>query len=92
MPSDCVFCKISDGSIPAKREFENETYVVFHDIHPQAKTHLLIIPKRHLATVNDMATVEDVELIGGMFLLAKDLAAKRGISGYKLQFNVGKDG
>ncbi len=92
MPSDCVFCKIASGAIPAKKEFEDETYVVFHDIAPKAKTHLLIIPKRHIATVNDMASVEDVELIGGMFLLAKEIAAKKGIAGYKLQFNVGKDG
>jgi histidine triad (HIT) family protein len=92
MSSDCVFCKIAAGTIPANKEFEDETYVVFHDLHPKAKTHLLIIPKRHLASVDDMKTVEDVDLIGGMFLLAKEIAAKRGIAGYKLQFNVGPEG
>ena len=92
MPADCVFCKIADDSIPAKKEYEDDSYVVFHDLHPKAKTHLLIIPTRHIATVNDMASEQDVELIGGMFLLAKKIAAEKGIPGYKLQFNVGPEG
>lgn len=92
MPNDCIFCKIAAGAIPTKKEFEDETYVVFYDIHPKAKTHLLIIPKRHIATVNDMKTEADVELIGGMFLLAKKIAEQKGIAGYRLQFNVGPEG
>ena len=92
MSDSCVFCRIAAKEVPAKIVHEDASYVAFHDIRPKAKTHILIIPKRHLPTVNDMKDLADVELIGGMFLLAKELAGKMGIPGYKLNLNVGPEG
>lgn len=86
--SDCLFCKIAEGKIPAKLAYQDENYVAFHDINPQAPTHVLIIPRRHVATLNDL-TAGDNDLVGGMFLVAQKLAAELGIaeSGYRCVFN-----
>ena len=88
---DCIFCKIIKGELPAEKIFENEEIIAFKDINPKAKTHLLIVPKKHIPTINDLNEAEGDELlIGKMTLVARDLAQEKGLSGYNLQFNVGK--
>lgn len=91
--TDCLFCKITNGDIPARRIFENETLVAFHDLHPQAPTHLLIVPKRHIPTLNACG-VQDVGLLGEMLLVATHLAHENSFSesGYRLVFNVNSGG
>jgi len=89
--SDCIFCKIVAGEIPAEKVFEDDDVLAFADIQPAAPVHILIIPKRHIATIAD-ADEEDAELLGKLILTAKKIAAEQGLSGYKLNFNVGKDG
>lgn len=89
MVKDCLFCKIVKGEVPSKFLFEDDFFVVFRDINPHAPVHLLIVPKRHIRSINDL-TGEDRETLGQMFMIAKDMAKKEGIdkSGYKLLFNV----
>lgn len=89
--SSCIFCKISNGEMGVRFLFEDEVCVVFRDIKPKAKTHLLIVPKRH---VDSVATMDesDESLIGHMFFCAKKAAEMLKLSGYNLQINVGKDG
>jgi histidine triad (HIT) family protein len=87
--SDCLFCKIVDGEIPAKLVHEDDDVVAFEDIHPQAPVHLLIIPRRHIASLND-ATDADAELLGRVMLVARRLARARGVAtGYRLINNCG---
>ncbi len=88
--SDCIFCKIINKEIPSKFIFESENIVAFHDIHPQAPTHILILPKKHIATINDMEK-EDINLIGELFFTAKQIAKEKGISSYRLAINVGEE-
>ncbi|WP_428412979.1 HIT domain-containing protein, partial [Legionella sp.] len=85
----CLFCKIAGGAIPATVVFEDNELMAFRDLHPQAPTHVLIIPKQHIATIND-ATDENQALLGKMILRAKQLAQAEGFSdsGYRLVFNV----
>ena len=88
---DCVFCKIAGKEKEADLVFEDDRFVVFKDIKPSAKIHLLIVPKKH---INSVAHLEDADavLAGQMILVARDTAKKLGLSGYKLLFNVGRDG
>ncbi|USQ13471.1 histidine triad nucleotide-binding protein [Legionella lytica] len=90
---DCLFCKIAGGAIPATVVFEDDELMAFRDLHPQAPTHVLIIPKQHIATIND-ATDENQALLGKMILRAKQLAQAEGFSdsGYRLVFNVNPHG
>ncbi|MFJ1268402.1 histidine triad nucleotide-binding protein [Legionella lytica] len=90
---DCLFCKIAGGAIPATVVYEDEELMAFRDLHPQAPTHVLIIPKQHIATIND-ATDENQALLGKMILRAKQLAQAEGFSdsGYRLVFNVNPHG
>ena len=90
---NCLFCNISHGEIPATIIFEDEDILAFHDIRPQAPIHILVIPKKHIATINDL-TIEEEQLIGKMVLTAKNLAHSEGISqtGYRLVFNVNSGG
>lgn len=90
---DCLFCKIVDKTIPAEIIFEDEQLLIFRDIQPQAPEHLLVIPKKHIATINDLTT-EDQGLIGHMILSAKKIAAELGFaeSGYRLNFNCNEQG
>jgi histidine triad (HIT) family protein len=87
-PADCLFCKIADKKINARVAYEDEHYVAFHDINPQAPVHLLIVPRRHIGTLNDL-TPGDAQTVGGMFDLARRLAADHGIAeaGYRAVFN-----
>lgn len=86
---NCIFCKIADRSIPAKIVFENDNILAFEDLHPQAPTHILIIPKKHIATLND-ATTQDQSLLGEVILSASAIAKDRHISssGYRLVANT----
>ncbi|MEA1968831.1 MAG: histidine triad nucleotide-binding protein [Thermodesulfobacteriota bacterium] len=93
MSNDCLFCKIVKGEIPSEFLFEDDSFVVFKDINPHAPVHLLIVPKRHIRSINDL-TDQDKEIVSQMFILAKDMAKEQGVdqSGYKLLFNVEKGG
>jgi histidine triad (HIT) family protein len=86
---DCLFCKIIAGTIPSKKVYEDDEVLAFEDINPGAPTHVLIIPKRHLAGL-DKATAEDAELLGYMQLIAAQIGRDRGIEdGYRTVLNVG---
>jgi histidine triad (HIT) family protein len=88
---DCLFCKIAAGQIPAKIVYQDGQYVAFRDISPQAPTHILVIPRRHIATINDMEPA-DAQLVGGLFLVAKKLAAEDGVAGegYRMVLNCNR--
>ena len=90
--SDCLFCKMVAGTIKANTVFETPKILAFRDIHPQAPTHVLVIPKRHIATINDLKS-DDAELIGEMLLAAKAVAQDDGIaqSGYRTVMNCNAD-
>ncbi|MFC1808915.1 histidine triad nucleotide-binding protein [Candidatus Omnitrophota bacterium] len=90
MSADCLFCKIIKGDIPSKIEYEDENVFAFHDINPQAPTHILIIPKEHIAKIADISDKQEC-LIGKLVHAAKKIAEKKGISegGYRLVFNNG---
>src|SRR5882724_9015265 len=85
---DSLFTKIINKQIPAKIAYEDERYIAIHDINPQAPVHVLVIPKREIATLNDL-TPSDSELVGGMFLVAKKLMADLGHTDYRTVFNCG---
>lgn len=89
----CIFCKIIQKEIPAEIVFENEEVLAFKDIHPLAPVHILIIPKRHVASVNDL-TAADENLAGRMILTGRRIASDLQIAekGYKLLFRVGEWG
>jgi histidine triad (HIT) family protein len=90
--SDCLFCKIVEGTIPARKVYEDDSVVAFHDIQPQAPVHLLVIPKKHISTMNE-AGPEDETLIGQTVLKAAQIAKEAGLehSGYRLVNNCGSD-
>jgi len=92
MAEDCVFCRIVAGGIPAKKVYEDEHVVAFEDIKPQAPVHILVIPRRHIPTVNDLSE-EDASLAGRLILAARRLAAERGVdeSGYRLVLNCNRN-
>lgn len=89
---ETVFSKIIEGTIPCKKVFENERILAFYDIEPAAPVHVLIIPKKYIASMNDVA-VEDLPLIGEMHSVAQQIAIELGIadSGYRLINNCGPD-
>ncbi len=88
---DCIFCKIIRKEIPSSIEYEDENVVVFHDIRPKAALHLLIVPKKHIESVNQ-AQAEDKELMGECIMVAQKVAAQKALKGYKLHINVGREG
>lgn len=89
---NCLFCKIVQKEVPTKVVFEDERTLVFEDINPKAPTHLLVIPKKHLESI-ETASNEDVLDLGHLFLVARNLARKRGHdqSGYRTVINTGPD-
>jgi len=89
---ECIFCKIRDGEMRATVVHEDDEVMAFEDINPQAPTHVVIIPKRHIATMNDLDD-GDAQLVGRLFLVAKDLAAKRGHAetGYRVVMNTNRE-
>lgn len=91
--TDCLFCKIAAGEFNTEFLYSDEQIVAFRDIHPQAPTHVLIIPRKHIATINDVDD-DDAALVGKMVLVAKKVAKECGLaeSGYRLVFNCNEDG
>lgn len=90
MGADCLFCKIVAGDVPAKKVFENDDFVAFKDINPQAPTHLLIIPTKHIPALS-AAEDADATLLGKLQLVARDLAIQGGLSdGFRLVTNDGR--
>lgn len=90
---DCIFCKIVAGQIPSTKVYEDAPVFAFRDIHPQAPTHILIIPKKHYTCLPDMDQKEQ-SLLGHMVLVANKLAKAEGVldSGYRLVINCGREG
>ncbi len=90
--SDCLFCKIVEGKIPSKKVYEDEDVVAFDDIQPQAPVHVLVVPKKHVATLNDLAP-EDDALAGKLLRVAARIARERGIAerGWRAVVNVNRD-
>ena len=88
---DCLFCKIVAGEVPADCLYEDDQLLAFKDISPQAPFHCLIIPKTHIATLNEFDD-DDLELIGRLMLAAKSLAAAHGLAGYRVAMNVNREG
>ena len=91
MSSDCIFCKIISGAIPANKIYKDADFVAFHDIKPMAKVHFLIVPKLHIETLKDCGEAQR-QLLGKMLLLAPKLAVEQGLAGFKTLINTGKEG
>lgn len=91
--TECIFCKIITKEIPVDFAYESERVVAFRDINPLAPVHILIIPKQHITTINNLK-IQDAELIGEMILAAKQIATDLAIAekGYRLLFRVGEWG
>jgi len=91
--SECLFCNMVSGLIKPEVVMDNEYILAFRDVNPQAPTHILVIPKKHIATLNDINN-EDAVLLGQMYLAASELAVQCGIaeSGYRTLINCGSDG
>lgn len=89
--SDCLFCKIAAGAVPATVVARSEDFLAFADINPQAPTHILAIPMKHLASLND---VKDAHLVGGLMTFARDVAREAGLAnkGYRVVTNTNHDG
>ena len=90
--TDCIFCKIAQKEIPTELLYEDEDVIAFNDIAPKSPVHILIVPKKHIDSVNNLEE-ENKELLGKLVLVAKDIAKEKGISetGYRLIFNAGRD-
>jgi histidine triad (HIT) family protein len=90
MAAECIFCRIAEGEIPARIAFADEQVVAFHDVAPKAPTHVLVIPRRHVALLSDTGP-EDTELLGRLSTTAVALARELGLSdGYRLVMNCGE--
>ena len=90
---DCIFCKIATGTVPTDKVYEDDQALAFRDMHPQAPTHVLIIPKEHLESLND-ASQSDEKILGHLLRLAPKIANQLDIaeSGYRAVVNTGADG
>lgn len=86
--TDCIFCKIISGDIPGDILYQDDDVLAFGDLNPHAPTHFLVIPKKHIATINNLQ-VEDAELVGKLYLAAKKVAKEEGVdeSGYRTVMN-----
>ena len=91
--TDCLFCKIAAGEIPSRKAYEDDTVLAFYDIDPKAPVHVLVIPKKHIESVNTLTRADDA-LLGHMFEVARQLAAELGVAenGYRMVTNIGADG
>ena len=90
---DCIFCQIASQAVPTPLVYEDEQVVAFNDLNPQAPQHMLIIPRKHIATLNDMSA-EDETLVGHLFSVAKQLATEQGFAeeGYRTALNCNPGG
>jgi histidine triad (HIT) family protein len=91
MSEECIFCKIASGQIPSEKVFENEHVVAFHDINPQAPTHVLIVPKDHVASLNEVSA-ENMDVVIKLFDAVKEVAKKTQIAdeGYRVIVNTNR--
>lgn len=92
MSADCIFCKIVAGAIPSTKVYEDDQVVAFNDIQPQAPVHVLVIPKKHIASVNDLSA-EDSAIAGRILMVAQQVARETGVAetGYRVITNTGKN-
>jgi histidine triad (HIT) family protein len=92
MTTDCLFCKMVAGTIKPDKVHEDDEVLAFRDIHPQAPVHVLVVPKQHIATLNDL-TPAQAALVGRLFLVAQQAARQSGIaeSGYRIVMNCNRD-
>ena len=90
---NCLFCRIVNGEVPANIIYQDQDIIAFDDIYPKAPQHKLIIPRKHIATINDLS-IEDMSLMGKMTIVAQKLAKDLNIaeSGYRISINCNKDG
>jgi histidine triad (HIT) family protein len=90
--ADCLFCRIIAGEIPGSIVYQDDHVVAFNDINPQAPTHVLIVPRRHIASLNDLSP-EDDQIVGELIRRAAAIAKDRGVSagGYRIVFNTNRD-
>jgi histidine triad (HIT) family protein len=89
---DCVFCKIANGEIPSKKAYEDDKVLAFYDLDPQAPVHILIIPKQHIQSVEDI-TPQNSAIVAHIFEVAAKLAKENDLTdGFRVVSNVGKDG
>lgn len=90
---DCIFCKIAAGDIPADKVYEDEEVVAFRDLNPQAPTHVLVVPRKHIATINDLEP-EDEAVIGRMYGAVREIAQREGFAeaGYRTVVNCNEAG
>ena len=90
---NCIFCKIAAGAIPADKVYESDRVVAFRDLNPQAPTHILVIPKKHIATLNDLE-LEDEATVGHMYGVAREIAAQEGMAeaGFRTVMNCNEAG
>jgi histidine triad (HIT) family protein len=89
--SNCIFCKIANGEIPSKKVYEDDEVLAFHDIHPIAPVHFLLVPKTHVDSLSECET-EHQALLGKLLLLAPRLAAEQGLDGFRTMINTGRSG
>jgi len=90
--AECIFCRIVEGAIPTKKIYEDEQVVAFDDINPQARVHVLVIPKQHVVSLDDTQDT-DVALLGQLMIVCARLARERGLaeSGYRVVANTGRE-
>jgi histidine triad (HIT) family protein len=86
----CLFCRIAAGEVPSERVFEDENVIVFRDINPKAPTHVLAIPRRHVASVADL-TDRDGDLLAALFAAMRRVADESGLTSYRIASNVGAE-
>jgi histidine triad (HIT) family protein len=88
----CIFCKIANGDIPAEVVYEDDQVMAFRDLNPQAPLHVLVIPRKHISTINDI-TSEDAELLGRLYLAAREVAKEAGLAerGYRTVMNCNSE-
>lgn len=93
MQEDCVFCQIITGVVPAEIVYQDDEITAFWDQHPASPIHILIVPNRHISSVNEVE-VEDAALLGRLILKAREIATGKGVrdKGYRLLINVGEEG
>lgn len=91
--ADCIFCKIINGEIPSSKVYEDENIYAFRDIEPQAPQHIVIVPKKHISSANELDN-DTAKLVGQVFLAAARIAKEQGFgeNGYRIVNNCGKDG
>lgn len=87
--TECIFCNIAQKKNKVQVEYEDKDFIAFQDLYPKAPVHLLLIPKKHIHSIDHLEQ-EDKELMGSLILAAQKIARQKGLEGYKLHFNVGR--